>query len=95
MEYYFGRGFTLRYRDYKASYQYREDMPLRTVEVMKKNGWQVMVDGVSVFADDKLTQIKSQYEHIESKKKKAVDFPTIGVFTIGCGEKKWWKRRGR
>jgi|GEM_PF-5754853 len=88
VEYYFNRALTLRYRDYEVSYDYREDMPLYAVEIMEKDGWEIEVDGVYLFADDKLEQMKSKYEYIESKKKKAVDFTKLGIFTLGCGEKK-------
>lgn len=88
VEYYEGSGFSFRYRGYEASYQYHADMPLYTVDIMEKNEWQVEVDGIRIFMDDKLVQMKSCYEHIESKKKKAVAFPTLGIFSLGCGEKK-------
>jgi hypothetical protein len=88
VEYYFNHGFCLRYRKYEASYRYSENMPLHSIEVMEKNGWQVEADGIFIFNDDKLAQMKSKYKYIESKKKKAVAFPTLGIFTLGCGEKK-------
>ena len=88
VEYYFGGGFTLRYRGYEASYQYHEDMPLYTVEIFQRNGWKVDIDGISIFDDDKLLKMKERYRYVESKKKKAVAFPEQGIFTIGCGEKK-------
>lgn len=88
IEYYFNHGVELKYRDYEVSYKYSEDMPLYDIELIESNGWQVEVDGIRIFQDDKLIQMKEKYEYIESKKKKAVAFPTLGIFTMGCGDKK-------
>lgn len=88
VEYYFNHGFRLNYRQSEVSYTYSEDMPLYSVEVMERDGWQLEIDGLHVFTDDKLEQMKEKYEWAESKKKKAVAFPALGLFTVGCGEKK-------
>ena len=88
VEYYGGRGFRLNYRHYAVSYQYDEAMPLHMVQVIEADGWQVEIDGICVFEDDKLTEMRARYEHVVSKKGKAVAFPTLGIFSIGCGEKK-------
>lgn len=88
IDYYFERGLSFKYRDYAVSYKYSDDMPLYTVEVLENNGWQVEIDGIYIFKDDKLANMKSKYDYVESKKKKAVAFPSLGIFTIGCGDKK-------
>jgi len=63
-------------------------MPLYTIDVIEKNGWQVEVKDVRIFEDDKLIRMKKDHKFIESKKQKAVAFPDLGIFTVGCGEKK-------
>lgn len=88
IDYYFNRGIRLKYRDYSVSYKYSNDMPLYTIEILENNRWQVEIDGIYLFKDDKLASMKSKYEYIESKKKKAVAFPSLGIFTLGCGDKK-------
>jgi len=88
VDYYFDRGFCITYNDLDGSRKYHENMPLYTIDVIEKNGWQVEVNGVRIFEDDKLIRMKKDHEFIESKKQKAVAFPDLGIFTVGCGEKK-------
>ena len=81
-EYRFDRGVGLCYKENKGA------VILDQISIIERDGWQVEVDGIRIFQDDKLEQMKAKYEFIESKKKKAVGFPTLGILTVGCGEKK-------
>jgi hypothetical protein len=81
VEYRFARGIWLCYRNGK-------NWPLHSISVTERDGWQVEAEGIRIFQDDKLAQMKEKYAFIESKKKKAVAFPSLGLLTVGCGEKK-------
>jgi hypothetical protein len=81
-------GLKLRYHNISVSEEYHEDMPLYDIQVTERDGWQIEVEGIHVFQDDKLTQMKAKYEHIDSKKQKATVFPSLGIMAVGCGEKK-------
>jgi hypothetical protein len=85
-EYYFNRGLLFRYGDLGVSPEPRRDMPLYEIVIMEKGGWTAEVDGISVFADDKLSQMKENYKYVESKHGNAVVFPTLGVLAVGFGE---------
>lgn len=86
-ECYCNNGFILRYCNSEASYPDCSEMALYEVMIAEKNGWHVEVNGIYLFDDEKLSQMKSQYFYTESKKKTAVAFPTLGILTVGCGEK--------
>jgi hypothetical protein len=86
-ERYRNEGFILRYWNFETSYPGHNEMGLYEVMVSEKNGWQVEVDGINLFDDEKLSQMKAQYLYTESKRKTAVAFPTLGILTVGCGEK--------
>jgi hypothetical protein len=87
-EYRFERGLQLRYRPYDVVEKPNNASPLYQITVIERNGWQVEVDGIRIFNDDKLAQMKAKYEFANSKKGKATVFPTLGILAIGCGEKK-------
>jgi hypothetical protein len=74
-EQYFNRGFLLRYGD--------TDMSLDEIMVMERNGWNIEIDGIQIFADEALSKMKAKYKCVESKNKKAAAFPTLGVFAVG------------
>jgi hypothetical protein len=88
-EHYFNRGLTLRYWNVveESSYLRNSEMGLYEIMITERNGWQVEIDGVSLFDDNKLQQMKSKFKYTESKRKMAVAFPTLGILTVGCVEK--------
>jgi hypothetical protein len=73
-EKYLSRGFVLRYGD--------TDMSLDEIVVIEKYGCQFEIDGISVFTDDALSRMKARYKYVESKNKRAVAFPTLGVLVV-------------
>jgi hypothetical protein len=86
-EVYFERGFTLRYAGLEQPYSGCGDALLSEIIVMEKNGWRVEVDGVPVFDDAGLAEMKTKYKHTESRSRRATAFPALGLFTVGCGGK--------
>jgi hypothetical protein len=86
-ERYFDRALTLQYSDMEAADQEVSKMELYEIVVQDRNGWQVEVDGTSLFGDETLGRLKMKYRHVESKKRRAVAFPTLGILLTGCNPK--------
>jgi hypothetical protein len=85
-EAYFGGGFTLRYTRQDAPLESRSSRALLSeIIVMESRGWQVELDGAFLFISDKFARMKKKHKHIESKSRQAAAFPTLGIFTVGCG----------
>lgn len=87
----YGQGIEFRYtnritKDSKDEYD--PQMPLSEITINEKHNWEVEIEGIRLFEDDKLSQMKCKYEHIDSPKGKATIFPTLGLTVCGCGEKK-------
>ena len=82
VEYRYDRGLKLFYKDINGNVQ------LESVDVIERDGWQVEVSGIRLFQDANLEQMKSKYQHIDSKKGKATAFPELGILAVGCGAKK-------
>jgi hypothetical protein len=85
-EYFYGRSLILRYGELGVKNTRRGSMSLYEAVIMEKGGCQVEVDGISIFADNNLSRMKSKYRCIVSKDKNAIAFPTLGVFVVGCGD---------
>jgi hypothetical protein len=83
-EAYFGYGFTLRYARLDAPPESHGEVLLNEIIVVENRGWQIEVDGLFLFTDDNLAHMKKKYKHVESKSKRAVAFPALGIFTVGC-----------
>lgn len=87
----YGQGVELRYKNRITKYshdEYNSEMPLSDICINEKHNWEVEIEGIRLFEDDKLSQMKSKYEYIDSPKGKATIFPTLGLTVCGCGEKK-------
>lgn len=87
----YGQGVELRYTNRITKYsldEFSEQMPLSDICINEKYNWEVEVEGIRLFEDDKLSQMKNKYDYIDSPKGKATIFPTLGLTACGCGEKK-------
>jgi len=85
IEYYFNKGVRLRYT---KSDKGNANILLSGVSIIERDGWQIEINGIRIFQDMKLEEMKSKYKHINSKKQTATVFPTLGIMAVGCGEKK-------
>lgn len=64
------------------------DAPLATATFFARDESLFFVEDISLFDDKKLGKMKALYEYKDGKRGLGTLFPTLGLYTRGCGEKK-------
>jgi hypothetical protein len=93
-ERHFDRALTLQYWDMETLDPTLRGMTLYEFVVQNRNGWQVKVDGMSLFDDKALRRVKMKYRHMESRERSAVAFPTLGILVINCHQEENGEQEG-